>query len=90
MRPRREKLRHVVIGVALSALLGSGLTVAAAVPSTAAQHSSDTWTVNDPGRSTLSAQLDLDSAGELHPRWTAAARRSCCRAGSDSAPRSTT
>ncbi|MFJ2955555.1 glycoside hydrolase family 97 catalytic domain-containing protein [Streptomyces sp. NPDC087270] len=69
-------------GVALSALLGSGLVVAAAAPSTAApstaarhsatqnpttaQNSNGSWTVDDPGRSTLTAQLDLDSAGELH------------------------
>jgi hypothetical protein len=55
-----------VTGVAVSALLGSGLVVVAAAPSTAAPHSPDTWTVNDPGRSTLSADLGLDAAGELH------------------------
>ncbi|WP_335982831.1 glycoside hydrolase family 97 catalytic domain-containing protein [Streptomyces sp. CA2R106] len=68
----------MVTGVALSALVGSGLVVAAAAPSTAAPrsastpqstsapHSPGTWTVDDPARSTLTAQLDLDSAGELH------------------------
>lgn len=66
MRQRRKRLLRVVTGVALSGLLGSGLTVAAAAPSTAAQKPADTWTVNGPGHSALTAELDLDSAGELH------------------------
>ncbi len=65
MRPMRERFRRAVSGVALSALLGSGLAVAAAAPSTAAPRPANTWTVNEPGRSALSAELGLDPSGEL-------------------------
>ena len=66
MRQRCERFWRVVTGVALSALLGSGLVTAAAAPSTAAQHSADSWRVSGSGNSALTAELGLDSAGELH------------------------
>jgi hypothetical protein len=60
-----------VTGVALSGLLGSALVMAAGGPSTAAestaaQNPAGSWTVNGPGKSAVSADLALDSAGELH------------------------
>ena len=65
MRHRYEGARRAVTGLAVAALVGSGLVVAAAAPSTAAQGAARTWTVTGPGHSGLTAELDLDAAGEL-------------------------
>jgi hypothetical protein len=70
MRQRCHALRRVVVGLALTALAGSGLVVAAAAPSGAAQPSggagAGTWTVTGPAHTDLSAHLGLDAAGQLH------------------------
>jgi hypothetical protein len=58
-----------VTGVALAALVGSGLVVAAAAPSSATQDGSRTWSVTGPGApgaARLTADVDLDAAGDLH------------------------
>lgn len=65
MRQRRERVWRAVTGVVAAALVGSGLVVAAAVPSTAEQPAARTWTVSGPGHSDLTAELNLNAAGEL-------------------------
>ncbi|MBY8882290.1 glycoside hydrolase family 97 catalytic domain-containing protein [Actinacidiphila acidipaludis] len=65
MRQRWQRARRAVAGLAVAAMAGGGLTVAAAGPSAAEQDTAHTWTVAGPGGSDLSAELDLDAAGEL-------------------------
>lgn len=65
MRHRLGRPWRAVTGVALAALVGSGLVVAASAPSTAVQSGSRSWTVAGPGHSGLTAEVDLDAAGAL-------------------------